>query len=66
MASIGGYFYYHLVSHIGQEYFCTLKSIFYIKKSVIGQIIILKKNMMILKESLMTAIPSLRHNQLQR
>lgn len=54
---------YYLVPHIGKEHFNVLRSVLCMEKSVVGQIIIFIKSMMSRKRGLVTAIPSLRHNQ---
>lgn len=62
MVGIKVYLYY-LVPYIGQKHFNALKNILYIKKSAVGQVIILNKSVIYWKKSLMTAILSLRHDQ---
>lgn len=54
---------YHLVLHIGQKHFNALKSVLYVEKSAVGQVITFNKSVMSRKRSLVTAIPSLKHDQ---
>lgn len=63
LASIEIHFY-HFAFHIDKEYFNISKSVLYIKKLVIDEVITLNKSIIIWKKSLMTTIPSLKYNQI--
>lgn len=47
VASIEMHIYYHFVFHIGQKHLNALRSILYLEKSAIGQLITLNNSMMI-------------------
>lgn len=62
VATIEVYFY-HLISHMGQEYFHIQKSVLYVEKSAVSQVIIPIKSVITRKRSLMTTISSIKHDQ---
>lgn len=54
---------YHLVHYIGPEYVNVQKSVLYVEKSVIGQVISLSKKKMMRKKNLLTATPNIKYDQ---
>lgn len=62
--SVAGWkiFFHHLIHHIGPEFFNTQKSVLYMEKSVIGQVIILNKSKVTWKIISMIATPNIKYN----
>lgn len=55
---------YYLVFHISHKHFNVLKSDFYVKNLVVGQVSTLNKNEMTQKRNLVILIPSKKHDQI--